>query len=83
MSHVTQPRCTFCRMPSQLRFLGLPMCPICRDQAYDFLWASGVQAGLVAAGLISGLTFLFEEVLLFVVLVVVKHRIHPPWSAAH
>jgi hypothetical protein len=56
------------------------MCPICRDQSYDFLWASGVQALLVAFGLLSGLTFLLEEVLLFAVLVIVKHRIQPPWA---
>lgn len=74
-------RCLFCRMPTQIRFLRLPMCGICRDQAYDFLWASGVQASLVVFGLISGLTFLLEEVLLFAVLVLVKHRIHPPWAA--
>jgi hypothetical protein len=72
-------RCVFCRMPTPIRFLRVPMCGICRDQAYDFLWASGVQAALVAFGLISGLTFLAEEVLLFAVLVIVKHRVHPPW----
>lgn len=73
-------RCVFCRMHSGVRFLLLPMCGICRDQAYDFLWASGVQALLVAAGMLSGTTFLVEEVLLFTVLVVVKHRIQPPWA---
>ena len=72
-------RCVFCRMPTPIRFLRLPMCGICRDQAYDFLWASGVQASLVVFGLISGVTFLLEEVLLFAVLVIVKHRVHPPW----
>ena len=75
-----QRRCAFCRMPTQIRFLRLPMCPICRDQAYDFLWASGVQALLVAFGLLSGLTFVLEEVLLFGVLVLVKHRLQPPWA---
>jgi hypothetical protein len=75
----TVRRCVFCRMPTTIRFLRLPMCGICRDQAYDFLWASGVQASLVAFGLISGLTFLLEELLLFAVLVLVKHRVHPPW----
>lgn len=74
-------RCIFCRMRSGIRFLGVPMCGICRDQAYDFLWASAVQALLVAFGLLSGLTFLLEEVLLFSVLVLVKHRIQPPWAA--
>lgn len=76
----TSRRCLFCRMPSIIRFLRLPMCEICRDQAYDFLWASGVQAFLVAVGLISGITFVVEEVLLFAALVVVKHRIQPPWA---
>lgn len=70
--------CVFCRMPTPIRFLRIPMCGICRDQAYDFLWASGVQASLVAFGLMSGLTFVAEEVLLFAVLVIVKHRVHPP-----
>lgn len=76
----TTRRCLFCRMSSDILFLGLPMCEICRDQAYDFLWASGVQAFLVAVGLITGLTFVLEEVLLFAALVVVKHRIQPPWA---
>jgi hypothetical protein len=83
MSENTAPttrRCLFCGMSSSIRFLRLPMCGICRDQAYDFLWASGVQASLVAAGLLSGLTFVVEEVLLFTVLVVVKHRLQPPWA---
>ncbi len=80
-TETTSRRCPFCRMPSQIRFLHVPMCGICRDQSYDFLWASAVQASLVALGLISGLTFVLEEVLLFSVLVVVKHRIQPPWGA--
>ena len=73
-------RCLFCRMPCSIRFLRVPMCAICRDQAYDFGWASAVQASLVAFGLLSGLTFVLEEVLLFTVLVIVKHRIQPPWA---
>lgn len=40
----------------------------------------GVQAGLVAAGLLGGVTFVAEEVLLFFVLVFVKHRLPPPWQ---
>jgi hypothetical protein len=67
-------------MPTPHRFLRLPLCAICRDQLYDFLWASGVQGGLVLAGLLGGLTFVLEEVLLFAVLVVVKHRLPPPWQ---
>ena len=73
-------RCLFCRMRTPLRFLGVPMCPICRDQAYDFLWASGVQLVLVAAGLLGGPSFLAEEALLFFALVIVKHRVTPPWE---
>ncbi len=79
-THVER-RCVFCRMRCSSRFLRLPLCPICRDQSYDFLWASGVQGILVAAGLLSGLTFVLEEVLLFTVLVLVKHRIRPPWAS--
>lgn len=74
------PRCLFCRMRSRTRFLGIVMCPICRDQAYDFLWVSGVQGILVAIGLLSGMLFVVEEVLLFAVLVIIKHRIKPPWE---
>jgi hypothetical protein len=79
------PHCLFCRMPTLLRFLGLPMCPICRDQSWDFLWASGVQGLLVAVGVIGGLTFLAEEVALFAVLVLIHHRLPPRWdrSGAH
>ncbi len=36
---------------------------------------SGVQVSLLAAGLISGLQFAVEEVLLFGILVLVKHRL--------
>lgn len=72
-------RCLFCRMRCTTRLFRVPLCAICRDQTYDFFWASGVQGILVAAGLLSGRTFVLEEVLLFVVLVLVKHRIRPPW----
>ena len=75
-------KCLFCRMPTTHHFLALPVCAICRDQLYDFVWASGVQAALVFAGLLGGLTFFLEEVLLFTVLVFVKHRIPPPWERA-
>lgn len=67
-------------MPSSIRFLRVPMCPICRDQTYDFGWASVVQGALVVFGVIGGLTFVLEEVLPFVVLVIVMHRIRPPWA---
>ena len=67
--------CLFCRMRTGVRLFGLPVCPICRDQLQDFVWVSGVQGSLVLAGLLSGLQFAVEEVLLFGVLVLVKHRL--------
>lgn len=73
-------RCVFCRMATLHRFLRLAMCPICRDQSYDFLWVSGVQTLLYALGAMGGAFFLIDEVLLFVVLVLVRHRIPPPWQ---
>jgi hypothetical protein len=53
----------------------MPLCHICRDQVQDFIWVSGIQGSLVAAGFLSGLQFAVEEVLLFSVLVLVKHRL--------
>jgi len=76
-------RCIFCRMRTSYGFAGLPMCAICRDQSYDFLWASLVQAIVVVAGGMSGFFFVVDEALLFTVLVLVKHRIQPPWERAH
>ena len=73
-------RCVFCRMSTPHRFAALPMCAICRDQSYDFLWASGVQAWIAVAGGLTGSYFVAEEILLFIVLVLVKHRIRPPWE---
>jgi hypothetical protein len=70
-------------MSTPYRFVGLPMCPICRDQSYDFLWASLVQTIVVVAGGMSGFFFVVDEALLFTVLVLVKHRIRPPWERAH
>jgi hypothetical protein len=67
--------CLFCRMPTGVRLLGIPLCGICRDQMQDFIWASGIQGGLVAIGVLGGLQFLGEEVLLFGVLVLIKHRL--------
>jgi hypothetical protein len=32
---------------------------------------------------LGGLVFLVEELLLFAVLVVVKHRLTPPWERRH
>ena len=68
-------RCLFCRMQTGVRLFRMPLCPICRDQMQDFVWVSAVQGSLVAAGFISGLQFAVEELLLFGILVVVKHRL--------
>ncbi len=76
-------KCPFCRMPSMSRFLRIPVCAICRDQLYDFLWASAVQAVVVVAFQLGGFVFVVEEVLLFSVLVLVKHRVTPPWERGH
>lgn len=72
----TQPwRCLFCRMHTGVRLVRIPVCSICRDQLQDFVWASGIQGALVAVGLIGGVQFVVEELLLFGVLVLVKHRL--------
>jgi hypothetical protein len=76
-------RCPFCRMQSVGRFLRIPVCTICRDQLYDFVWVSGVQAVVALAFSLGGLVFLVEEILLFSVLVLVKHRVTPPWAKDH
>ncbi len=73
-------RCPFCRMPTELRFARLSVCPICRDQLYDFLWASVVQTLVAVAFGLGGLFFVVEEVLLFAVLVFAKHRLPPSWA---
>ncbi len=78
-----QRRCFVCRMSTTLRFLRLNVCEICRDQIYDFLWGSGVQALVTLAFNLGGMVFLVQEVLLFSVLVVVKHRLPPPWQRDH
>ena len=72
----TQPwRCLFCRMRTGVRLFRIPVCHICRDQVQDFVWVSAIQVSLVAAGFIGGLQFAVEEVLLFGILVLVKHRL--------
>jgi hypothetical protein len=68
-------RCLFCRMQTGVKLFRIPVCPICRDQVQDFIWVSAIQGMLVAAGFISGLQFAVEEVLLFGILVLVKHRL--------
>jgi hypothetical protein len=68
-------RCPFCRMHTGVRLFRIPVCNICRDQVQDFVWVSGIQGALIAVGFISGIQFAIEEILLFVVLVIVKHRL--------
>ena len=67
-------------MQTPLRWLGMPLCTICRDQLYDFMWVSVVQTLVWILGGINGLFFVIDEILLFVVLVIVKHRIPLPWT---
>lgn len=75
-SSENQPwRCLFCRMHTGVRLFRIPVCHICRDQVQDFVWVSGIQAALIAVGFISGVQFAIEEILLFGVLVIVKHRL--------
>ncbi len=68
-------RCLFCRMRTGVRLFRVPVCAICRDQVQDFVWVSVVLLALVPTGFISGTQFVVEELLLFGVLVLVKHRI--------
>lgn len=75
-----QRRCLFCHMKKTQRFLGLNVCEICRDQLFDFVWVSGVQIFVVIVFALGPLFFIVEEVLLFAVLVFVKHRFPPPWQ---
>ena len=73
-------RCWFCFMQTSLRWLGISLCPICRDQLYDFLWVSLVQSIVWLFGGIGSLFFMVDEIVLFLVLVVIKHRLPPPWE---
>ena len=74
--------CLFCRMDTSFRLLRVPLCTICRDKVYDFVWVTLVQLVVWLSGGIDGYTFVVEEVLLFIVLVIVKHRIPPPWEGS-
>ena len=67
--------CPFCRMKTTRRLLRVPLCPICLEQSNDFLWVSAVQVLLLATGAISGVFFVIEELLLFFVLIAIKHRL--------
>jgi hypothetical protein len=73
-------RCWFCRMRNPHSWLGIPVCHICRDQLYDFLWVSLVQVIVWMLGGIDGLFFVIDELLLFFVLIIVKHRVSLPWE---
>lgn len=79
--HAPTLRCLFCWMRTLLRFLAIPVCPICRDQMYDFLWVSAVQGVVALVWGLGVLFFIVEEVLLFTVLVIVKHRVPVPWES--
>lgn len=78
--NISRARCLFCRMSTSFRLSKVPLCSICRDQVYDFFWVTVVQLTVWAFGLINGYMFVVEEVLLFFVLVIVKHRLPPPWE---
>lgn len=78
-----QHKCLFCRMNTTYRFLRLRVCAICRDQLYDFLWVSVVQGVVSLVFALGPLFFLVEEVLLFGVLIFVKHRFPPAWQQEH
>ena len=67
--------CPFCRMETRRRLLRLPLCPICLEQVNDFVWVSAVQLAFLMTGVIDGWFFVAEEVLLFFVLVGIKHRL--------
>ena len=62
-------------MRTSVRLFRIPLCAICRDQLQDFVWVSLVLLALVPTGFISGTQFVVEELLVFGVLVLVKHRL--------
>ncbi len=70
-------KCLFCRMATGSRVLRAPLCAIYWEQLNGFIWVSFVQIALLALGAINGLFFVIEEVLLFFVLIVIKHRVRP------
>jgi hypothetical protein len=78
--NIAKIRCWFCHMSDPHRWLGFRVCTICRDQLYDFLWVSLVQTIVWIFGGISGWLFVLDEILLFFVLIVVKHRVPTPWE---
>lgn len=50
---------------------------------FDFVWVSIVQAFVVVVFSLGPLFFIVEEVLLFAVLIIIKHRFPPPWQHDH
>jgi hypothetical protein len=70
-------------MPTPERFLRVPMCPICRDQSYDFLLVSAVQVLMAPIVGVTKGQFTVQELLMFAALIVVKHRLTPPWQRKH
>ena len=77
MSDNSEWKCPFCRMKTRRRLLRVPLCPICLEQSNDFVWVSAVQVLLLATGAINGLFFVIEELMLFFVLIGIKHRLPP------
>lgn len=65
------------------RYLRVNVCEICRDQLFDFVWVTVVQAIVVVVFALGPLFFIVEEVLLFAVLIFIKHRFPPPWQHDH
>jgi hypothetical protein len=64
-------------MRTNIRFLGIPLCTICKDQVQDFLWVSVVQSSIVLFGGMNRLFFVIDELLLFAVLILAKHKLNP------
>ena len=75
--------CVFCRMRTDIRYMRLNLCEICRDQLYDFMWVSLVQGLVTLIFSLGGLFFVVEEILLFSVLIIVKHHVPPAWQRDH
>tara|TARA_R110002049_G_scaffold189977_1_gene358581 strand:+ start:5802 stop:6065 length:264 start_codon:yes stop_codon:yes gene_type:complete len=78
-----QKKCLFCHMNTIHRYLRVNVCEICRDQLFDFVWVTVVQAIVVVVFALGPLFFIVEEVLLFAVLIFIKHRFPPPWQHDH
>ena len=62
-------------MSTGVRLFGIPVEPIFQDQLQDFVCVSFIQGFVALLGWVNGVQFLIEEVVLFGVLVLVKHRL--------